>query len=124
MTANAIDVKSSAAWPNCSLVPNAPTSRFSSEPVVIIATAAIVGLAMRLVQRADVRHAPMPASQAEASVAAAGPCIRSSRKMKISPAANEFFDRGMRTGNKPASMVMATPITTWMTPCRGNWPTL
>jgi hypothetical protein len=62
------------------------------------------GLAMRLLQREVVRKAPTPASPAAASAAASGPCISSSRNMKISPAANEILVRGMRTGKKPASM--------------------
>ena len=46
----------------------------------------------------ELRIEPTSASPAAASTAAAGPCINSSRKMKISPAANEFFEPGMRTG--------------------------
>ena len=64
---------------------------------------------MRLVQRLEVRHEPTNASPADASVAAAGPCSSSSRKMKISPAAKEFFERGMRTGNTPASIAISAP---------------
>lgn len=32
--------------------------------------------------------------------------------MKTSPAANEFFERGMRTGKKPAAMAITIPPTT------------
>ncbi len=87
----------------------------SSVPAQNIATAAIAGLTMRLVQRLDVRHDPTSASPVEASVAAAGPYSSSRLKMKISPAANEFFERGTRTGNTPASIATATPIAT------GRW---
>ncbi|HET6314882.1 MAG TPA: hypothetical protein VFG86_00385, partial [Chloroflexota bacterium] len=51
----------------------------SSVPVPNMATQAIAGLAMRLVQRLDVRHEPISPSLAAASVAAAGPCSSSSR---------------------------------------------
>ena len=67
-------------------------------PALNIAAAAIAGLAMRLVQRLDVRHEPTSASPAAASVAAGGPYSSSRLKMKISPAANEFLERGTRTG--------------------------
>src|SRR5205085_12604553 len=86
--------------------------RSSAEPAHAIATAAIAGLAMRLVQRLDVRHEPTSASPADASVAAAGPYSSSRLKMKISPAANEFLERGPRTGTTPASIPTATPIAT------------
>ena len=72
-----------------------------------MAMLAVAGLTIRLVQRLDVRHEPTSASPAAASVAAAGPCSSSSRKMKISPAANEFFERGTRNGKKPASIAIA-----------------
>ncbi|TMH12681.1 MAG: hypothetical protein E6H65_05590 [Betaproteobacteria bacterium] len=91
---------------------NAPSALSSSEPEQNIEIAAIVGLAMRLVQRLDVRQEPTSASPADASVAAAGPCSSNRLKMKISPAANEFFERGMRTGNMPASIATTTPIIT------------
>src|SRR5882762_11137746 len=99
MLANNIDSASRAPSPSnsCDFIVAART--LSNEPVRNMATAAIAGLAMRLVQREEVRHDPTHASHAEATVAAAGPCISNSRKMKISPAANEFFERGMRTGN-------------------------
>lgn len=75
-----------------------------------MASAAIAGLMRRLVQRLDVRYEPIAPSPAAASTAAAGPWTSSSRKMNTSPAANEFFERGMRTGKMPASMAMAMPM--------------
>ena len=81
----------------------------SSEPVATMASAAEAGLKSRLVQRLDVRQVPTPASAAATTAAAAGPCISSTRKMKISPTMNEFLVPGTRTGNKPAPMVKASP---------------
>ena len=69
-----------------------------AQPVAVTAIAASAGLISRLVQRLELRIEPTKASPAAASTAAAGPCISSNRKMKISPAANEFFEPGMRTG--------------------------
>src|SRR2546430_11522777 len=70
----------------------------------------IAGLAMRLVQRVEVRQDPTVASAAAVKVAAAGPCSSSSRKMNISPAAYECFDCGMRTGKKAASTAIAAMV--------------
>ncbi len=83
-------------------------------------TIAIAGLAMRLVQRLEVRHEPTSASPAAASAAAGTPCISSTRKMKISPAAKELVERGMRTGKKPASVAMAAPATICSSAARGS----
>ncbi len=84
----------------------------NSEPARAIDRQAIAGLAMRLVQRFDVRHEPTKASPAAATIAPHGPCISSSRKMKISPATNEFFECGTRTGKKPASIAIAVAAAT------------
>ena len=81
----------------------------NGEPATHMASAAIAGLPMRLLQRLEVRHDPTAASPTAASTAASGPWISSSRKMKVSPAAKEFFERSTRTGKKPASMAMAAP---------------
>ena len=78
-------------------------------PTPIMAMQAISGLMMRLVQRFDVRSAPMNPSPAAAIAAAAGPYSSRSRKMKISPAAKEFVERGIRTGNPAASIASMTP---------------
>ena len=77
-----------------------------------MAMLAMAGLAMRLVQRLDVRQLPVSPSAAAATMAAAGPSSSSSRKTKISPAANELLLRGMRIGTRPAIMAMAVPTTT------------
>jgi hypothetical protein len=77
----------------------------------------MAGLTMRLVQRRDVRYEPTKASPAAATLAAAGPWMSSSRKMKISPAAKEFFECGMRTGKTPASIAMAMPTDTCSQAC-------
>ena len=96
--------------------PVAAMAQCSSDPAPNMAMPAMAGLARRLVQRLDVRHEPTAASAAAASVAAAGPCMSSSRKMKISPAANECFWRGMRTGKHPASIATAMPLAICSTP--------
>ncbi len=87
---------------------------------MVIATAADAGLTSRLVQRLELRIEPTKASPPAASTAAVGPCISNSRKMKISPAANEFFDPGMRTGYMPAIIATTQPIRicSWMP---GGW---
>ena len=59
-----------------------------------IDSTAIIGLAMRLLARLEVRQEPTAASPLAANTAAAGPWISSSRKMKISPAAKEFLVKG------------------------------
>ena len=89
-------------------------------PAATIASPAIAGLAMRLVQRLDVRIEPTKASPAAASTAADGPCISSSSRMNTSPAANEFFECGMRTGKPPASIAISVPAATW-TQTSGGW---
>ena len=81
-------------------------------PLANIANEAMAGLPRRLVQRLEVRKEPTAPSVAAASVAAAVPCINSSKKMKISPAANECLECGMRTGKIAASSVRATPAST------------
>ena len=108
-TANSTDEMSStpSLYRCCDL--SVAVSAVNSVPATNIDSAAISGLAMRLVQRVDVRIAPTPASPAEASAAAAGPCISSSRKMNISPAANELFERGIFTGKAPAIIATAMP---------------
>ena len=78
-------------------------------PHPYIASAAAAGLPSRLVSRFDVRADVAPASQAEASAAAAGPWKRSSNRMKISAPATEIFEPGIRTGNQPASIAIAIP---------------
>ena len=93
---------------------------WSTVPTLNIATQAIAGLAMRLVHRLEVRQEPINPSPAAANVAAAGPCSSNSRKMKISPAAKEFFERGTRTGKKPASMAMPAPTATCNKSPRGS----
>ena len=40
--------------------------------------------------------------------------------MKISPAAKELVERGMRTGKKPASVAMAAPPTICSSAARGS----
>ena len=82
-----------------------------------MASAAMAGLAMRLVQRRELRLDPMAASTLAASVAAAGPCSSSSRKMKVSPAVTEWIERGLRTGNRPASTMITRPTAT----CQAAW---
>jgi hypothetical protein len=96
----------------------------SSEPQQNIASAESVGLAMRLVQRLELRMAPTIVSQPAANVAAAGPCISSSRKMKTSPAANELFEAPMRTGKKPATIAITMPASTCATTAPGSMATL
>jgi hypothetical protein len=80
-----------------------------SVPTPIIAMHAINGLMIRLVQRLDVRSAPTSPSPVAAIAAAGGPYRSSRRKMKISPAAKEFVERGIRTGNAAASIARTTP---------------
>ncbi|WP_256440732.1 hypothetical protein [Rhizobacter sp. AJA081-3] len=43
--------------------------------------------------------------------------------MKISPAAKEFLERGMRTGKKPANVAMAAPASTCSSATRGSCAT-
>jgi hypothetical protein len=85
-----------------------------------MAMLAVAGLTIRLVQRLDVRHDPTSASPAAASVAAAGPCSSNSRKIAISPAVNEFFERGTRNGTKPASIEIAAIAKTSARSSSGN----
>ena len=84
-----------------------------AEAQASIASEAIAGVPMRLVQRLEVRHdATSPSQDAAARIAAAGPCTSSSRKMKISAPAIEVLVFGMRTGKRPTSAATAAPIST------------
>ena len=99
----------SPSAPGCPRPARAVSSRL---PVMPIVTAAMVGLAMRLVQRLEVRSEPMKASPATATAAAAGPSISSSRKMKTSLATKDCRVPGIRTGKSPASIARPMPAAT------------
>ena len=87
---------------------------------------AMAGLAMRLVQRLEVRHEPVSASTPATNAAAAGPSANNTRNRNISPAAKEVLVPGRRIGNNPAPTANTIPKPAAAHLCQGvcnSWET-